>query len=302
MSGFSGGVSGVIVCPRCGASFIVDACDARGDLDAFVLCAACGRGSRLESADRHALVALGKSTAHPMLHEAGWPRVVVGHETPAAARVIADALRRGGFSPICVRSGDAVLAAVDPVMPAPAAAVVVDVAVPGVLAFELIEGVRRNPATTGLPVVLLASVYEKTRYKRRPNRLYGANAYLELHDVPDRIVEVLESAFAHGSGDTSGNLSSLEGGRGGLTASESPVERTTVIARRLLSDMALHHGEDVARGVREGQPFAFVSDAVDAARALHGRVGGNGADFERELAAFASRLVAAGPTSEGPRG
>ncbi len=80
--------------------------------------------------------------------------------------------------------------------------------------------------------------------------------------------------------------------------SEVNSAETTVIGRRLLSDMALHHRAEIARGVREGQPFSFVVDAVAAVRALHVRVGGDDAAFERELAAFAIRLVAARPKPE----
>jgi len=301
----AGGGSVVVACPRCGARFIIDEGGVRGDVDAIVLCAACGRGSRLGHSERDAILAIGDPSADPVRREAGWPRVVVGHEVPAAARVIADTLRRGGFSPVCVRSGDAVLAAVDPSMPAPAAAVVVDVGVPGVLAFEVIEGLRRSPETSGLPIVLLASVYEKTRYKRRPNRLYGADAYLELHHVPDRLVEVLGSALAHRPAGAERQQAPVDRARASALRTDgvtSPEGDATAIARRLLSDMALYHGDEVARGVRVGQPFAFVPDAVDAARALHVRVGGDAAVFDRELVAFAGRLVASRHIPEGPRG
>lgn len=299
------GESVVVACPRCGARFVIDEGGVSGDVDAIVLCAACGRGSRLGPSERDAIVAIGAATAEPVRLEAGWPRVVVGHEVPAAARVIADTLRRGGFSPVCVRSGDAVLSAVDPAMPAPASAVVVDVGVPGVLAFEVIEGLRRNPSTAALPIVLLASVYEKTRYKRRPNRLYGADAYLELHHVPDRLVDVLGSALSRRPPGTERQQSPLDRARASALRTDgvSSVEGdTTAIARRLLSDMALYHGDEVARGVREGEPFAFMPDAVDAARALHVRVGGDAAVFDRELDAFAGRLVAGRQGAEGPRG
>jgi predicted Zn finger-like uncharacterized protein len=303
MSGLEG-QSVIVACPRCGARFVIDESGLRGDADAIVLCAACGRGSRIDAAARDAIVAIGEPGLDPVRQEATWPRVVVGHEVPAAARVIAETLRRGGYSPVCVRSGEAVLSAVDPAMPLPASAVVVDVGVPGVLAFEVVEGLRRNPATAGLPIVLLASVYEKTRYKRRPNRLYGADAYLELHHVPDRLVEVLGSALTRRPSGGERQQAPLDRARAQALRTDgvSGEGDGAAIARRLLSDMALYHGDEVARGVREGHPFAFVADAVDAARALHLRVGGAHEVFEVELAAFAVRLVAARQPTDEPRG
>lgn len=295
----------VVVCPRCGTRFISDESGVPGDVDAIVLCAACGRGSRLGPAERDAIRAIGDPSVDPVRREAGWPRVVVGHELPAAARVIADTLRGGGFSPVCVGSGDAVLWAVDPVMPTPVAAVVVDVGVPGVLVFDVIEGLRRNPGSSALPVVLLASVHEKTRYKRRPNRLYGADAWLELHHVPDQLVKVLGSALAHRTPGSERQPAPFDSAGDSALRPDgviSPEGEATAIARRLLSDMALHHGDEVARGVREGQPFAFVPDPVNAARALLVRVGGDGAVFDQELVAFAGRLMARRQVPEGPRG
>src|SRR5690606_33684975 len=67
-------------------------------------------------------------------------------------------------------------------------AMVLDVALPGTLAcYELIQ-----LAKTGLPqpisaVVLVASVFRRTSYKRRPTSLYGADDYVELHRLGDQL-------------------------------------------------------------------------------------------------------------------
>lgn len=285
------GGSVIIFCPSCGSRFVVDKQSIAHIGDVMMLCTGCGRGTLLGQDEREQ-AAPTIDASGVVLEEASWPRVVVGHEVPAAARSIADALRRGHFAPVCVRSGDAVLAAVDPAMPEPAAAIVLDVGIPGVLAFEIVEGLRRHPELAKVPVVLLASVYEKTRYKRRPNRLYGADAYLELHHVPDRLVEVLTNLMhARPVGDER-NQAPVDRARAtSLRAEPAFVDGARVLARRLLSDVALYHGDEIARGVRDGDPFAGVLEAVDAARVLHARAGGTPSVFAEELDAFARRLA-----------
>ena len=48
---------------------------------------------------------------------------------------------------------------------------------------------RRAPTTR---VVLVASIYNRTGYKRRPTSLYGADDYVEQHHIPDALVGKLE--------------------------------------------------------------------------------------------------------------
>ena len=84
-------------------------------------------------------------------------------------------------------SGKAAVGALDA---QPAAALVLDVALPDVHAFEVVEEARRRSPQTR--VVLVASVYNRTGYKRRPTSLYGADDYVEQHHIPDSLVGKLQ--------------------------------------------------------------------------------------------------------------
>ena len=69
-------------------------------------------------------------------------------------------------------------------------ALVLDVAVGGRLAYEVVEEARKHASTR---VVLIASIYNRTGYKRRPTSLYGADDYVEQHHIPDALVPKLSS-------------------------------------------------------------------------------------------------------------
>ena len=284
----------VLRCPSCQTRFEVAPEKLAGEESVLVLCGMCGETFR---SDDENLPADERVRADDVARDALAPRVVVGHEHPAAARTLATVLRRGGYSPLLVRDGAAVLQACDPAMPAPAIAVCIDVAVPEVMSFEVIAHLRSMPQTKEMPVILLASIFEKTRYKRLPNRLYGADAYLELHHVPDKLVSLLDTlrnkstpspdrvqAPSHRA--AAAPLRTLEGATG-----EVPVR---TLARRLISDVALYHGDEIARGVGEGKPMAHIGAALDEARTrLTSTAAEADADvvFDEEVDAFADRLI-----------
>ncbi len=286
----------VVFCPSCGARY-----EAPRELvsdQLTLLCGACGHAA--------SATAFHGRTAEPedegphgprALADALLPRVVVGHEVPSAARSAARALRAHGYAPVCVRSGELALAACDPAMPASPAALILDVAIPGVLAFQVVEQLRSTPQTKALPIILLASVFERTRYKRRPTNLYGADAYLELHHVPDKLGPAVDMLRRSGEVPPDRLQAPVERARAASLRTIPPMddpEAAGQLARRLLSDVALYHGDELADGVRRGKPFSSLGSAVDAARELYRAAGAAGDLFEVELESFAMRLLERG--------
>ena len=285
-----------VLCPACGTRYSVEPKLLAGEV--LVLCGICRAGFRVDGGLVHAPEGDSLDDVDA-IEDAGRPRVVVGHEHPATSRTIARVLRAGGYAPVCVRTGDDVLQACDPAMPAPVSAVCMDVAVPGVMAFEVIEQLRAMPDGATLPVVLLASVFERTRYKRRPSSLYGANAYLELHHVPDMLASTID-ALRNAEEPGTGRLQAPA-----HRAATAPLRREpgdpdeshAVFARRLISDVALYHGAEIADGLLAGDPLAGIQDALSEAREkfIAGVSERDAPLFDAELDAFRDRLTARHP-------
>ena len=112
------------------------------------------------------------------------PTVVVGHGTAEMSQQVGEILLSEGFSPLHASDGDQVLRIVDDRLPK---ALVLDVALGGVPAFQVIDRVKNGERTSNVKVILIASVYTKTAYKRRPSSLYGADDYVEQHHIPDKL-------------------------------------------------------------------------------------------------------------------
>jgi hypothetical protein len=58
--------------------------------------------------------------------------------------------------------------------------------------FQVCEVVKRNESLRSIVVVLAGSIHHTDRYRREPNELYGADAYLEDPDLPEAVIPILE--------------------------------------------------------------------------------------------------------------
>ncbi len=65
---------------------------------------------------------------------------------------------------------------------------IIDVALPGMFGFELCEKIKNNQELKDTKIILVASIYDRTRYKRKPQNLYGADDYIEKHHIPDELL------------------------------------------------------------------------------------------------------------------
>ncbi|MFH2009716.1 MAG: response regulator [bacterium] len=110
--------------------------------------------------------------------------VLIAHDSAEMAAEIELALREITGRLTLVRTGEEALSHLVREHPR---VLVVDVALPGRAPFELCDDIRQAGLRTR--VVLVASVYNRTRYKRRPTSLYGADDYVEQHHIHDMLPE-----------------------------------------------------------------------------------------------------------------
>jgi len=119
--------------------------------------------------------------------------ILFAHERPAISRAIEPVLRLRGYAMVAVADGDEAMVQLERRR---FAALVTEVALPSVPGYELIgpaKALAASHAGCGAPVVLLvASVYRRTSYKRLPQRLYGADDYVEIHHLGDLLPDKLD--------------------------------------------------------------------------------------------------------------
>ncbi|MBI3994650.1 MAG: response regulator [Nitrospirae bacterium] len=121
-------------------------------------------------------------------------KVMAVVEGEASNEMIREVLADGGFEWVPGGVGQDVMTLLERERPG---IVIVDVGIPDILGFEIAPRIKKRSDLKGIGVILLASVHDKTRYKREPESLYGADDYIERHHIHDQLLpkinRVLES-------------------------------------------------------------------------------------------------------------
>lgn len=112
-------------------------------------------------------------------------RVLIAHSNDELCQAILDILQSVQYEGVIAKSSQDVLRTLDQLKPDVA---IIDVALDGLYAFELVDIIKRRPDMDQVKIILLSSIYNKTAYKRSPSSLYGADDYIEKHHLPDSLV------------------------------------------------------------------------------------------------------------------
>ncbi len=191
-------------------------------------------------------------------------KILVAHGEPEVCRSILE---------VCREDLDDILTCSDAAMARKLLArhsfsvVLLDVALPGTFSFQLIEEIRAtgNPPKT----VLLPSVYNRTAYKRKPTSLYGADAYLELHHLSDRLIPLLLDLLPELTLKSKPfRRTDEEGEERSLSPDAELAQQAVELARLLVADIALYHQEQIDQGIRQNDLEDRLADQLEEGRRL----------------------------------
>jgi predicted Zn finger-like uncharacterized protein len=116
-------------------------------------------------------------------------RVLIAHPEVESGKAVADALASWGLSPLLVHDGVEAMLQIQRTLPK---VVVLDAALPKMFGFQICEIMKRNEQLRVIPVVLIGAIHDQDRYRRPPpDELYGADAYVERHELPDALADLL---------------------------------------------------------------------------------------------------------------
>jgi len=117
-------------------------------------------------------------------------KVIVAHENPAILEKMSSVLTKNGFT--VITSNDGIDTMIKTVKELPFLAIL-DVALPKIYGFELCKRLKERSETKGIKVILICSIYDKSRYRREPNSLHGADDYIEEHHIEDQLMEKISA-------------------------------------------------------------------------------------------------------------
>lgn len=123
---------------------------------------------------------------------AGKVKVLVAVDGEASQEFMDELLTQAGYEVLVVGNGREALLILEKERPQ---AAYLDVALPQVLGFEVCEMVKKSPLLRDIKVILVSSIYDKFRYKRPPSSLYGADDYIERHEIQEEMVARLKKVL-----------------------------------------------------------------------------------------------------------
>jgi len=105
------------------------------------------------------------------------------------AKQTASALTKRGLHASVVHDGVEAMLEIQRQLPR---VVILSASLPKMYGFQICEVMKRNESLRSIPVILAGSIYHTDRYRREPNEIYGADAYLEDPDLPGGLMPILE--------------------------------------------------------------------------------------------------------------
>ncbi|MBV1862397.1 MAG: hypothetical protein KUG77_28510, partial [Nannocystaceae bacterium] len=173
-----------------------------------------------------------------------------------------------------------------------------DVALPRRPGYELVVLARDEAASHGRGaevVVLVASVFRKTSYKRRPARLYGADDYIELHHLGDMLPEKLARHLGIDMlpADTAAENEATEAVYE-IADARMKGQSMEALASLIVADVVLYNGDRIADTKTVSEARAALSEDLEVARDLLKQVyvaRGDPADADAALESSFSALM-----------
>jgi CheY-like chemotaxis protein len=228
--------------------------------------------------------------------------ILVAHERLVIGQAIRRVLAAQGFRVEVVQSGEDTS---DALKSEPWDGLVLDVALPGPPAYELIALAKTGLDRPVRAVVLVASVFRRTSYKRKPQQLYGADDYVEIHHLGDELPSKLWRLLAadpsgvHGMLEAEAVLATLqaegdqrlfdEAPQGGADPASSAVHAVR-LAELIVADVILYSGDRLLAADTAEEARAALATDLDAARELYRSVAGDAQSGDPIGAAFDDML------------
>lgn len=270
-------------CPDCSSRFRLNK-DKFSGQQVSLKCVQCQKVFQVD-------VPTGATQPHDLIH------ILIAHSDPSLCDMIREVVGKENISCDVSHDGDSALRMMEANPPRVA---IVDVALPGLYAFEVVETVRSRPGLADVKIILLSSVYNKMAYKRTPASLYGADDYIEKHHVPNDLVpyihrmitdaylpspheyipaneEVLDSvaqspmeekqsiAFTD---EMNSKIQQAEVKETSASLSSERIDKAHRLARNIVADIALYNQEKVETGIMSGNFFEVLDEEIAEGRLL----------------------------------
>ncbi len=192
--------------------------------------------------------------------------VMIAHSDPTVVNKVSRMLTSEGYR--VITASDGIEAMVKSLKEHPFL-VIVDVALPKIYGFEVCKRIKERKETEDIKVILITSVYDRSRYKREPSSLYGADEMIEEPEIENQLLEKIrllkegkkeeykkEEPSLQAPSTVSPPQQQFEQHSYTETKVESTedadIQRARRLVRTILSDILLYNPKQVEESIRNG--------------------------------------------------
>lgn len=211
-------------------------------------------------------------------------KILVAHESETFCLRVGKLLEASNFEVITAADGIEAMSKLKEHHPR---LIVIDVALPEVFGFEFCDLVRRDERLRDIKIILVASVYDKTRFRREPESLYGADDYVEMHLIPRILIPKINKLLAAKKTvpeqpqppEEEKEIFDEEAARPKRAEpprEEEPEieegeehEKAKRLARIIVSDIVLYNQDIIEKGIREGSFYKLLEKDIEEGRGYY---------------------------------
>ncbi len=210
-------------------------------------------------------------------------KILVAHSNPETLQSIVSILRDHGYSVVTAANGIDVMVKALKEYPF---LTIVEVALPKIYGFEICKRLKMRAETKDMKFILVPSIYDKTKYRREPVSFYGADDYIEDHDLSAQLIDKIEKLSGKGEEKAERPpLPEADRIRPGApeikaeapasapapvsTASDEKIERARRLARTIINDIYLYNSAKLDDAVRSDNFYEVFASELKEGKKLY---------------------------------
>jgi predicted Zn finger-like uncharacterized protein len=173
--------------------------------------------------------------------------------------------------------------------------VLAEVSLPKIYGFELCRKLKAREETKNMKFVLIPSIFDRSKYRREPASLYGADDYIEPQDIPGTLINVInklevmpeeqskkapqvkkpDAEQLHESGSDSlsqtpeNRKSSAQEVSSANGTNAEAIEKAKRLSRNVINDIFLYNTAKVLDSIKNGSFFTIFASELREGKKLY---------------------------------
>jgi predicted Zn finger-like uncharacterized protein len=222
-------------------------------------------------------------------------KVLVAHSNPEVLESARAILQDQGYKVVTSTDGIDVMVKALGELPFLA---VVEVSLPKIFGFEVCKKLKSRPELKDIKFILVPSIFDKSKYRREPASLYGADDYIEAQDIPVMLIEKINKLVAMPEETAGKNQPSQEatapspeisGTRTGVQVEKQEfrkppapeetkaaeemdpeaLEKAKRLSRTIINDIYLYNSAKVMESIKNGNFYAVFAPEIKEGHKLY---------------------------------